>query len=119
MQNDLRKEPLSKRVVRLRKTLGFNQLELAARSGLSDTTIQKLEVGDQKDLKVTNAIALAEALGVSLEYLAYGEQALSLDQAKVIALLRLLDAASVRTLLATAQALADMRPAMNQKKSMR
>ena len=116
MQKDLRKENLSKRIARLRRSIGMSQNDLAAKVGLSSRTIQKLETELQKDLMLQNAIAIAQALDVSLEYLAFGEDSLSLDQAKIIALLRLLDSGSVRTLLATAQALSDMRPAVNQKK---
>lgn len=119
VQKHLKKEDLSRRVARLRRSLGLSQDELAHLIGLNRASLQKIENGTTVDLKTTTLVALSETFKVSIEYLVYGDEGSSLDQAKISALLRLLDPASTRTLLATAQALADMsrEAALNQKKS--
>lgn len=120
MPKHLEKETLALRVLRLRKSLGLNQIELAHKVGVNTRTIQKIETELQTDVKLQNAIALAQALNVSLEYLAFGEDHLTLNQAELLSLVSALHPSAIRTLLATARALADSQgliSTVDQKKS--
>ena len=50
----------------LRERAGFNhQLDLAARSGVQQTTISQLELGKVRDPRWSTIEALADALGVA------------------------------------------------------
>lgn len=60
---------LSRKIIELRRKKGWNQNTLAKSTGLSHTTILRLERGDDKDPKMTTLVALAKALRVSLDYL--------------------------------------------------
>lgn len=63
----------SERVKRVKKEKGINNDALSAASGIPLGTLTKLLSGATEEPKLSNAIALARALGCSLEYLATGE----------------------------------------------
>lgn len=46
---------------------GINQAELAQRSGLNRQTINAIVVGDSNNPTLNNAVAIADALGVSIQ----------------------------------------------------
>ena len=64
---------LGRRIKLLRERAGLSQHELAARSGVSRTTIASIETGIRPSLLVDNAVKLADALGVSLDLLVRGD----------------------------------------------
>jgi DNA-binding XRE family transcriptional regulator len=61
--------PIAKRLKKLREAANLRQEDLAARAGLSVSAICKIEQGNKADPRVSTAIALARALGVSCEEL--------------------------------------------------
>lgn len=63
----------SERVKRIKKEKGINNEALSAASGIPLGTLTKLLSGATEEPKLSNAVALARALGCSLEYLATGE----------------------------------------------
>lgn len=69
-------ETFGARLVRLRQKQGWNQGELASKTGVRQSLISMLESGTRKGEKLTvdNALALAAALQVSVEYLILGQQ---------------------------------------------
>lgn len=69
-------------VVRLRNAKGYTQDGLAAASGISRATIQKLEKGDPPK-RSNNLRAIAEALEVTIEQLRGEEQARRADDEAV------------------------------------
>lgn len=64
-------ETFSKRVKRLRAELHLTQAQVAERGGCTQCTVDRVEGG--ADLKFTNAVKLAKGLGVSVDYLAFGD----------------------------------------------
>lgn len=60
------------RVMQARDELRMSQEELSHKSGISRTTISKIECGKLGSIKTTTAIALADALGVSVGFLLCG-----------------------------------------------
>jgi transcriptional regulator with XRE-family HTH domain len=60
------------RVVRRRERLGLKQLELAARAGLSEAYVNRLENGGVRNPKVNDLARVARALGLPLEALLAG-----------------------------------------------
>lgn len=58
-----------KTLAALRKAKGWSQDALAAHSGLSRETIAALEQGRQMDKPILKLVAIAQALGVSLDAL--------------------------------------------------
>ena len=61
---------LSKRLVLLRQKKGWGQIDLARAAGIPQPTICRLESGDIKQPKIMTLVRIAEALGVSADYLA-------------------------------------------------
>lgn len=49
---------------------GMTQADLARRTGLSTAVVSQIVSGKTKDPRLSNVIAIANALGVSLDYLA-------------------------------------------------
>jgi len=62
---------LGERLREARDLAGLSQKQLEARSGLSQKTISKIEIGKQD--KSTQVLRLAQACGVRVEWLASGE----------------------------------------------
>jgi transcriptional regulator with XRE-family HTH domain len=60
---------LGARIKALRERKGLNQSELARECGIAPATISRLESGDLKDVQTAIATRLAQALGVSIDYL--------------------------------------------------
>ena len=58
---------LGEYVKQIRKEKGFSRNELAGKSGLSHTEIQRIETGERKQPSLKNLCALATALGVPQE----------------------------------------------------
>lgn len=63
---------IGERVKALRLMRGMNQMELAEKSGVADSTISSIERGERYGI-VTTYLYLAEAMDVSLDALIYGE----------------------------------------------
>lgn len=70
MQNS-QNETIGQRVRRLRKSAGMYQWQLAQKIHCAPVTITHLE-GDKHGANMFTFIDIARALGVSLDYLAYG-----------------------------------------------
>ena len=60
---------LGKRVLLRRRDLRLTQKELAEQAGISANTIARLERGGVQDLRGSAIVRLADALGVSTDYL--------------------------------------------------
>jgi transcriptional regulator with XRE-family HTH domain len=60
-------EAFAHRLARLRQAAGMTQVSLALATGISIRTIQDLEQGVNLDPRWSNAVKLADALGVSTE----------------------------------------------------
>ena len=60
---------LGKRVLLRRRDLHLTQKELAEQAGISANTIARLERGGVQDLRGNAIVRLADALGVSTDYL--------------------------------------------------
>jgi transcriptional regulator with XRE-family HTH domain len=69
-------ESFAHRLVRLREHEGLSQIALARRVGLTQSMLSLLEDGKREGGKVQAAVflALADALGVTPEYLLTGEE---------------------------------------------
>lgn len=52
---------------KIRRQKNITQEELETKSGISRATISKIEKGNAKDLKVSTMVAIADALGVSVQ----------------------------------------------------
>lgn len=65
---------LSDNLKRIRELRGISQTELADRCGMSPSQISKLEIGAQKNPHLDSVVALAAALGVSIEELVFGTE---------------------------------------------
>jgi len=63
----------SDRVKVLKKEKGMTTEALAAASGVALSTLNKVLSGDGDSIKLSNAVAIAEALGCSIEHLATGK----------------------------------------------
>lgn len=61
-------ERLGKRIRELRKRKGWRQIDLAAHSEIGKNHISELEQG-RREICLRNLIALAEALGVTADFL--------------------------------------------------
>lgn len=57
-------------LLKLMDEKGINQAELARRSGMSKQNITELVKGRSKEPSFSKAVAIARALGVSVEYMA-------------------------------------------------
>lgn len=65
---------LSDNLKRIREQRELSQKELAERSGVSIGQISKLEIGSQKNPQLETVVAIATALGVSMEELVFGTE---------------------------------------------
>ncbi len=65
---------LSDNLKRIRVQRDLSQKDLAERSGVSEGQISKLEIGSQKNPQLETVVALATALGVSMEELVFGAE---------------------------------------------
>ncbi len=55
-----------------RKNLGLTALELSKKTGVNRTTIAKLETGANKNVHASTACLIANALGVTTDWLVLG-----------------------------------------------
>ena len=62
-------------IKRIRKESGVSQQELAERCEISKSQISRLESGEQTNPQIQTIVAIATALGASLEEIVYGESA--------------------------------------------
>ena len=60
------------RIAELRKNKGYTQVEFAKKTGLSRQIISKYE-NNECDPRLFNAMCICEVLGISLDYLARGD----------------------------------------------
>lgn len=65
---------LGKRVRELRKAKGLSQVKLAKLAGIDQTTISLIETGHTPNATARVLSALAQLLGVSVDYLVSGEK---------------------------------------------
>ena len=89
----------SERVKRIKKEKGITNDALSAASGIPLGTLGKMLAGSTEGVKLSSAIAIAEALGCSLEYLATGKpEPMRLSEAEMAraAKYRMLDAHGAR-----------------------
>jgi transcriptional regulator with XRE-family HTH domain len=59
--------PVGKRLKQLREAAGLTQQELAFRAGLSVSNLSQIEQGKKADPRASTLLALARALGVTME----------------------------------------------------
>ena len=89
----------SERVKQVKKDKGITNEALSEASGIPLGTLGKLLSGFTEEPKLSTAVAIAEALGCSLEYLATGKEealTLSADETAMIERYRALDAHGTR-----------------------
>lgn len=89
----------SERVKQVKKDKGITNEALSEASGIPMGTLGKLLSGFTEEPKLSTAVAIAEALGCSLEYLATGKEeplALSAEETAMIERYRALDAHGAR-----------------------
>ena len=83
------------RIKACKKKRKMTNEELAQKTGIANSTLAKMLANLSDDMKLSNVIALAEALDVSLEYLVYGTdqtgEVLSESEHQLIAHYRKLD----------------------------
>lgn len=70
---------LGDRIKQRRDKLGWTQTELAQRSGVQQAMISRYERGEVKQARSDHLEKLAEALGVSMDYLTGAKDDLSFD----------------------------------------
>jgi transcriptional regulator with XRE-family HTH domain len=63
-------ETLGERIRKERLRYGMSQVELARRIGISKTAMNQIESGETEDPRVSRLRAIADILGVSMDYLA-------------------------------------------------
>ena len=63
-------ETLGERIRQERLRYGMSQVELARRIGISKTAMNQIESGETEDPRVSRLRAIADILGVSMDYLA-------------------------------------------------
>jgi transcriptional regulator with XRE-family HTH domain len=64
---------LGRRLQRFRERAGLTQHELAERAGVARTIIANLERGSRAGITLSNALRIADALGISVDQLARGD----------------------------------------------
>ena len=64
------KETLGTRIRKARLLYGMSQVELARRVGISKTAMNQIEMGETADPRLSRIRAIADILGVSMDYLA-------------------------------------------------
>lgn len=65
---------LGENLKRTREKRGISQKELAERCGISVPQLSKMETGKQRNPHIETVVAMATALGVSIEELIYGTE---------------------------------------------
>jgi transcriptional regulator with XRE-family HTH domain len=65
--------PILSRIKAAKADAGFTNEELSAKSGIAIGTINKILTGDTKEPKLPALMAIASALGVSVDFLIYGK----------------------------------------------
>lgn len=65
---------VGQRIKELRKARNMTQTELCEKCGITRTSLWKIESGDVPNMSAHTAIALADALGVSVDFLLCGER---------------------------------------------
>lgn len=78
-------ETLGDRILRLRRSMGWDQAGLAERTGIKPSQISKYERG-QYEPKLATLSRLAAVLGTSADYLITGEEPAALESDHLIAL---------------------------------
>ena len=63
-------ETLGQRIRKARQRYGMSQTELAKRVGISKTAMNQIEMGETTDPRISRIRAIADILGVSMDYLA-------------------------------------------------
>jgi transcriptional regulator with XRE-family HTH domain len=63
-------ETLGQRIRKARQRYGMSQTELAKRVGISKTAMNQIEMGETLDPRLSRIRAIADILGVSMDYLA-------------------------------------------------
>jgi len=63
-------ETLGQRIRKARQRYGMSQTELAKRVGISKTAMNQIEMGETLDPRMSRLRAIADILGVSMDYLA-------------------------------------------------
>jgi transcriptional regulator with XRE-family HTH domain len=63
-------ETLGARIRKARLDYGMSQVELAKRVGISKTAMNQIEMGETPDPRISRIRAIADILGVSMDYLA-------------------------------------------------
>lgn len=92
--NDYDYKPILSRLKSAKEASGMTNEELSVASGVSLGTLNKILSGDTKAPQLPAMMAIAAALGTSVDYLAYGRTtapapvALSTAEAELIALYR-------------------------------
>lgn len=64
---------VGKRIKEARKRLNMSQNELAEKVGISRTALLRIENSETLNMTAHTAVALANALGITLDYLLCGE----------------------------------------------
>lgn len=64
---------IGERIKKRRKELGITQQELAAKVGVSRNSLSRIETADVPNMTVYTAMRIAQALGISMDFLVYGE----------------------------------------------
>lgn len=66
-------EPFGKRLRRIRESRSFSLTELGFLTGVSESAIRQMESGQTKYASLPVGVRIAEVLGVTPSYLAFGE----------------------------------------------
>lgn len=69
--------PILERIKLIKKRMSFTNDELSLKSKIPKGTLSKILSGETKDPKITTLISLANAMNISVNYLAYGEENIS------------------------------------------
>lgn len=77
--SDINYIEVGKRIVNLREQLNLNRTQLSKTIGVSIGYFCQIEKG-QRNASLPVTIKLAEALGVSLDYLIYGDKIIDVDK---------------------------------------
>src|SRR5262245_57313723 len=72
MNDEKQLPPLAQRLRRLREARGLSQMELAVKAKLSLSAIFQVEQGRKEDVRASTLLAIAQALGVSMDELFRG-----------------------------------------------
>lgn len=64
---------IGERIKKRRKELGITQQELAAKVGVSRNSLSRIETADVPNMTVYTAMRIAQVLGISMDFLVYGE----------------------------------------------